>query len=221
MENTINPLHQFFAAIENKSVNHPLAIALFDFLNQIDYIYGTYLDALQGFHNNKEMLLRRHEIMKKKGWLPDNIMDVPYEYGVGAPDNPEHRSRRVSTQRNFIVRNDKMGRNAIILAQLVVIQIYQLWEDEYWERIAIQFDMKKDEFKQSLFGDLRTLRRSIIHNAGVAILEVNKNELFTWFKSGETLKFTDEHIETIVNYARGFILLILEKINPFTPFELR
>jgi hypothetical protein len=209
----------FLALIERKRVTNPLAISLFQFLNRVDDLYGTYLDAIQGFHNNRKELLRIHEILRLEGTLPPNILDVQYSYGSGSPDAPEHRLQHVSTQREFLERNDSSARNSTIMGHLIIIQIFGLWEDEYREGIAKEFDMKKNDFKQDVFGDLRTLRNSIVHNNGVATSDVEKNQIFNWFKRGDHLVFKQEHIEEIVNYVRGFNLIILEKINPFTPSE--
>ena len=87
--------------------------------------------------------------------------------------------------------------------------IYQYWEDHYRGIIAECLGKQKNEIKVPLFGDLRDLRRSIIHNHGRAIPEVEHSEVLIWFKEGDPIQLTQDMFGQMVDE----VLECLEQIE--------
>jgi hypothetical protein len=108
-------------------------------------------------------------------------------------------------------RNAASGGNFTILGQVCIVSFYDFW-NEYLRRefvIAIgQVDRNEQNQKivqqrlrkhasHDLWGDLRYLRTSIVHHLGVATDEVTRCKLIKWFKPGDDISLTPEHIRAI------------------------
>jgi hypothetical protein len=50
--------------------------------------------------------------------------------------------------------------------------LYQYWDDKYRGSIEKAARLPKDSIKSNVWGDIRNLRRSIIHKRGIAIDDV-------------------------------------------------
>jgi hypothetical protein len=72
-----------------------------------------------------------------------------------------------------------------------LILIYQYWEDQFRPKIANELGINKKDLIEPIMGDLRRLRRSIIHHGGIALKDIEKCEILTWFKEGDVI-FIDE-----------------------------
>ena len=80
-----------------------------------------------------------------------------------------------------------------------VVSIYQYWEDDLREKIARHLGIESCDLKYSVMGDLRILRRSIIHNGGVAWKDIGKCEIFQWFSVGDVISLDKNQIRGIIS----------------------
>lgn len=80
------------------------------------------------------------------------------------------------------IENDisEYGKYQKISGGLVLVMFYQLWEDKYRKAIADKLNIKKDDLKSDLFGDLRRLRQSIVHNHFHPISELKKVKILNF-----------------------------------------
>ena len=53
--------------------------------------------------------------------------------------------------------------------------------------------------KSNIFGDLRYLRNSIIHHRGIALREVEKCKIFSWYKQNDEIFIDGDQMEEIVS----------------------
>jgi hypothetical protein len=88
------------------------------------------------------------------------------------------------------------GDNVLLLGNQCVVSAYTYWDEylriEIGKAIGVLPDNAKndDETKEILrlhvtedfWGDMRLLRRSILHNKGIAIPEIIQCKIFKWFK---------------------------------------
>jgi len=73
--------------------------------------------------------------------------------------------------------------------------------------------VNKKELKAEIMGDIRLLRDSIIHHAGVAKKRTERCVLLRWFKSGEEVFIDNIKFEIIIKLIREMIEEIRQRVN--------
>ena len=73
-----------------------------------------------------------------------------------------------------------------------LVLIYHIWEDKYREVIARENGIKKNQINHDTFGELRNIRRSIIHNKSRALNECENNTKLKRFDEGDQILFTGQ-----------------------------
>jgi len=180
-----------------------------EFERVVDHIYGVYLDATTGFDKLREWFEKNQinvlSILKSTHSELASIdyLDSVYMfYGEGDPNTSEAIELHRCTQGEYKKRNSKHGVNFQFLGNMALVSIYQYWEDFHRAQVATEMGVEKNELKTPIMGDLRLLRNSIIHHAGVALKEVEKCELLKWYKEGDTIFIDKSKFEDIVFYVK-------------------
>lgn len=116
-----------------------------------------------------------------------------------------------ATQGEVKDRNVPAGLNFTTLGQLCLISFYDFWNDYLRREYAIakgyldpnetakevvQECLRKHS-SHDLWGDLYYLRTSIVHNQGIATSLVAKCKLIKWFKPGDLISLTPDHMRAI------------------------
>ena len=115
-------------------------------------------------------------------------------------------TQHITTQGQAKERNRKGGLNHAFLASMCLVTLYQFWEDHFRGRIADALGVDPaTALKVPVFGDLRLIRNSIIHNAGVATSDTAKCEVLRWFKRGDWIELTDQQMESIINLLYKYV----------------
>ena len=117
----------------------------------------------------------------------------------------------VGTVRDARVRNEPDGSNVTTLANLCVIAFYDFWNDhlrrEYCKAKGYH-DATQEELRKhasfDLWGDIRHLRNSIVHNRGIATEEIGSCKLIKWFQQGDTISITPERMRSVFHALYGF-----------------
>lgn len=78
------------------------------------------------------------------------------------------------SEENVINDTSEYGKYQKISGGLVLVMFYQLWEDKYRKLIADNLAVEKNDLKNDLFGELRYLRQSIVHNHFAGISDLKK-----------------------------------------------
>lgn len=170
------------------------------FLNQIAEVYATYFDAVRGFEFVGSYWANRQEMVSQELNLSIEELDrKPLIYGEGDPREPDAREMLRATQGVVKARNAPNGENAVFLGQMLVVAIYQLWEDHYRALIAKErgYDTKND-LKLDAFGDFRNLRNAIIHNKAIATTDCEKNRILNWFSRGDRIQLTVRQVKDLL-----------------------
>jgi hypothetical protein len=115
-----------------------------------------------------------------------------------------------STQGDLKARNSPDGENLVALGQLCVTSFYDYWQEYLREEVVrargLLLEGIDNETKQrilrekgahDLWGDLRILRNAIVHKRGVATSDVGRCRLIKWFKPGDPITLTAEHMRMI------------------------
>ncbi len=85
------------------------------------------------------------------------------------------------------------------LAGNLVVTIYQYWDDTYRGKIADLLGLKKDDLKADIWGDLRHIRRSVLHRKFTAVDEIINCKIIKSFASGQLIIFDYSILNDIKN----------------------
>ena len=194
--------------------------ALAEFESTVDAIYGVYLDSTTGF----DEICRRHERQQQDTlrWLKDThpelatvqyLDSTSFIYGKGDPRTPEAVELHRCTQAQYRTRNSKGGLNYLFIANMALVAIYQYWEDHFRSEIAAQLGLSKNELKEPVMGDLRRVRHSVVHHAGVALPEIDECEVLKWFHPGDLIYLDAEKFETVIYELKMMIRRLRQQVR--------
>ena len=108
-------------------------------------------------------------------------------------------------------RNEPGGSNLITLGRLCIVSFYDYW-NEYLRREYVIAKGKLDKYEKDektvrallkkhasfdLWGDIRLLRQSVVHNRGFAISEIRKCNLIHWFKPKDSIDITPDKMTVL------------------------
>jgi hypothetical protein len=161
---------------ETESVLEPCPIDEYEDL--LERIFGVYLDATEGFRYIAESSHiffdpnAKPKIRNEKGESPSGYVI----YALGSHDTKNYMELSARTGVEVILANREDGANWTFIGSMAIVAAYQLWEDHYRQRIARHVGCEK--LNIPIFGDLRRLRRCIIHNRGRWTDDVGKLECF-------------------------------------------
>jgi hypothetical protein len=116
-----------------------------------------------------------------------------------------------ATQGEVKARNAPGGANFTTLGQLCLVSFYDFWND-YLRReyVIAKGKLDADETNKKnveaalrehashdLWGDIRHLRTSVVHNQGIATSDVTRCKLIKWFRLGDPIALTPEHMRAL------------------------
>jgi len=183
-----------------------------NYISVIDAIYGVYLDSTLGFKLlNKYIQKIQRESIRLIG--PEATIEkldkAEFIYGRGSPpqykDPSNPNSLHKTTQGVLKERNKESGINFKTIGNLSIVQIYQFWENNYRDKIAQAMNLKRDELKSDIFGELRCLRESILHHSSFALPNVEKKVKVVKFKGGEEIFLKKNDVRKIVNTVKIYL----------------
>lgn len=177
-------------------------------------IQALYLDAVAGFAFVRSTV--ESEQARARSYVQGTDLDsekfqdtrmYAKIFSEGFATSAIHRA----TQGEVKARNAPGGANFTTLGQLCVVSFYDFWNDylrcEYviakghLDRNERDNEVVKKRLREhashDLWGDLHYLRVSIVHNLGIATSDVEKCKLMKWFKPGDPIAITPEHMRAI------------------------
>lgn len=176
-----------------------------EFEATVDAIYGCYLDSTSGFDQLRARMerLQGDSLRWLKKYHPElatmeYVNSAKFIYGKGHPTAPDAVELHRCTQHQYKERNSPGGLNFVFIGNMALVAIYQFWEDSFRGQIAAYLDMPKRDLTEPVMGDIRRLRRSIIHHGGIALPEVERCEVLQWFRKGEVVYLDKEKFKTLI-----------------------
>jgi hypothetical protein len=180
-----------------------------EFLAEVAGYFGSYFDGEYGYMLVLAQVEKtQKEFGPKLGMSSAQLDQSNYFYGEGDPNSPGSKILIQATQGAVKVRNAKNGVNAAFLARMLIVAVYQLWDEHYRAQFAQTVGKTTADIKSDLFGDLRRYRQSIVHNRSIAISDVTNNKVLKWFVPGELINPTGPHIQTLIGLIKDEIDLI-------------
>ncbi len=166
-----------------------------EFNAEINAAYGLYLDALTGFSALTDMI---NKAQQQSGATDDRA----FFYGRGEPADPNNVLLHQTTQGILKTRIQAGGRHYFLLARLLIVLLYELWETGYRTPLATAADVPREKLLLSIFGDLRLLRHEILHNKGRLSSEtLAKLELLSPSTTG-SVDYGNDDVERIVRHIK-------------------
>ena len=151
----------------------------------VDAIYGTYLDACDGFSHVRarateieDESVRSYENLKTRRPELSHLAfgGAEFSYGrvVPAGSQPRYLHLHQVPVETLRRRNEEGGTNFQFIGNVCVVTLFQYWEDHYRSQFADDLGVEKSDLQVPIFGDLMRYRRAIIHNRAVATVEMEK-----------------------------------------------
>ncbi|MCX6120975.1 MAG: hypothetical protein NTX44_05105 [Ignavibacteriales bacterium] len=187
------------------------------FLDVVHSIYGVYLDSIRGFYTvRKEFIEGQQKSLSLFKDSPElmtieHLDSIDFMYGKGNPNLPGSVILHRCTQGEYKQRNDKGGNNYKFIGNMCIVSIYQYWEDYYRSEIANSLGLKKEALLVTVMGDLRILRRSIVHHNGIALQDIDKCEVLKWFKYNNNIFIDELKMEEIVFHIQSQLIALGEQ----------
>lgn len=199
-------------------MDHKKISAELDFLREfIDFVnrqVGVYCDCLSGFQGNKVRVER--QIPRLQRPTSRRIVDgqpVITWASVEDPARPDVLHHRIIRADEFINVNSEAGYNEQQVCWAIVVFIFATWDEEIRPRMARIRGVEPNTIMIDEMGDLRTLRRAIIHNGGVVTAaEYAKLKVMADLSQPDTkLTFNHDQMHMLfVHIKRSIGQLILE-----------
>lgn len=179
-------------------------------------LQAFYLDAATGFgfvlqhveaEQEKARTLVRDSELDSQAFQDTRMFTYDDIFAEGFCTSGIHQA----TQGDVRARNALGGSNFTTLGQLCLISFYDFWEDYLRLEYAIAKGvldrnepnskvkdmLLREHASHDLWGDLYYLRTSIVHNQRIAISAVTKCKLIKWFKPGDPISLTPEHMRAL------------------------
>ena len=158
--------------------------ALLDLHRDILDMYAYHVEmsgALHLWHTHLRTKIKNPKLPDQKiffGKSEPNAPDATYEY-----------SKAVD---KAIVDSSQNGTHINALRRSVIALTYANWEDTYRQRIAYECQLgDKNLVESDVFHDLNRYRQAVLHAGGRL---VGKPKVIMFFRSGEEVLLTDDHI---------------------------
>jgi hypothetical protein len=196
-----------------------------EFEDVVTSIFGVYLMSMQGFHLCVNDLKNRQDkdVLRMKNTRPElasiqYFNSRPFMFGKltkGSLKKPEEVDLLYQcTQGEYKERNSEIGINSRFIGNMCVIAIYQYWEDYYRQKIAGFLHINnKNELTSNIMGDLRFLRRSIIHHRGVALKAVENCKILHWYKKGDDIFIDRNKMQDIVSEVKAYLQTLRKNVE--------
>lgn len=180
-----------------------------EYNDRIDEAYALNLDASTAMQRWADWLLKQQRyIVRNQALLPGGPKSVEemdassFHYGEGDANTPDATVLHQSTQGELKARNLKDGANERALSRMLLITIYQFWEDHYRQAFAAAIGKPKNEITSDFFGDIRYIRHGVIHHRNLATDEVVKCKIWKLFAPNQEIFLTSDQVKLVVRGVR-------------------
>lgn len=187
------------------------------FASKLEELHTLYLDSLVGYSILYERLnshqdvaravLGNHECATKEF---QDTCSIVYKNLSNRDFSPVSMSP-VMKQGEMRGRVKDGGENTLLLGNQCLVSAYAYWEEylrvEIGKAIGVLSQDAKagdetrkilnEHVKNDLWGDIRNIRNSLVHNNGIANSEVSKCRVIKWFSPGQPIELSHERMRAI------------------------
>lgn len=182
-----------------------------DFASEVNHFIGVYADLSSGLRLFNEKAGRAYSeviSMLKSNDESSDYESLPVIFGRGQPNAEPPDILHHTTQKELLTRSSEDGDDRRLLGNMIIVMIYQIWEDHYRPRIANILGKEKNDVDFKLMGELRHYRRSILHNNGISLPQIPKCEMLPWFEQGERIFLDMDKIHQLARFFQSFRITV-------------
>lgn len=184
------------------------------FIDFINMQVGVYMDCLSGFTGNIVRTERQvHRMQVPIARKIENGQEVIVWNSLEDPSKPDIIHNRIIRANEFIAVNSEGAFNEQQVCWAIIVFIYTFWDDEIRPQIAKIRGVEKDDVKLDVFGDLRLVRRAIIHDKGALSENDHKKlkKMAALFEPGEKVSLSHDQMHKLfIHLKQGIAELILK-----------
>ncbi|WP_316171761.1 hypothetical protein [Bradyrhizobium sp. SZCCHNRI1058] len=138
------------------------------FIDFVNRQVGVYCDCLAGFQGNKVRVERQMPRLQRptSRSIKDGQPVITY-VSVEDPSRPDVLHHRIIRADEFINVNSEAAFNEQQVCWAIVVFIFAYWDEEVRPQIARIRGVQPNAVQLDAMGDLRILRKAIIHNSGI------------------------------------------------------
>lgn len=140
------------------------AMHLIALRQKLDVLYALEADGSAGFFLLSDRMKKIDLEQSKVDGLTPEQRTVFYGNGDPSAEGATYLHRTTIAQ--IADRNRKGGRHEQMLRNAIIVLAYMYWEDKTREKFARELNLKKDDIRSEIYGDLRHYRHAIAHNDG-------------------------------------------------------
>lgn len=195
----------------------PAVLAELDVLREfIDFVnrqVGVYCDCLAGFEGNKVRIERQvARVNRPASRRIENGQPVIVWASVEDPSRPDIVHHRIIRANAFMEANSEAKFNEQQICWSIIVFLFAYWDEEIRPRIATIRGVEPNQVQVNALGDLRILRKGIVHNGGaVSATDHAKLKVLPHVcKPNEKIAFTHDEMHTVfvaVKNAIGSLIL--------------
>lgn len=185
--------------------------------NFIDFVnrqVGVYSDCLSAFTGNKARVERQIPcVQRPSGRRIEAGRPVIVWASVEDPSSPDVIHHRIIRAEDFAAANSEAGFNEQQVCWSIIVFMFAYWDEEIRPQIARIRGVKTDDVKLDELGDLRILRKNIVHAGGMLPGSEHKKlkVMADLCKPDERINLThDQMHQVFIHVKRAIGRLILE-----------
>jgi hypothetical protein len=138
------------------------------FIDFVNRQIGVYCDCLSSFQGNKVRIEPQvARVSRPVSRRTENGHAVIMRASLEDPARPDVIHQRIIRADEFIAANSEAGFNEQQVCWSIIVFVFACWDEEVRPQIAKIRGVTTDEVKINALGDLRILRKSIVHNGGI------------------------------------------------------
>jgi hypothetical protein len=183
------------------------------FIDFVNRQVGVYCDCLSGFQGNAVRVSRQMPRLQRPS--SRRIVDgqpVIMAVSVEDPARPDVLIHRIVRADEFVTVNSEAGYNEQqVCWAIIIVFIFATWDEETRPRIARVRGVEPNAILIDEMGDLRILRKAIIHNGGIVTqAEHAKLKVMTDICTADTkLAFTHDQMHTLFVHVKRSIARLI------------
>ena len=171
-----------------------------DFIDFVNKQVSVYMDCLSGFEGNtvriKRQVARVNRPIRKEMRDGQEVIVCDSVEDPSSPDVIHNSIRRSST---YLTDNAEAGFNEQQICWAIIVFVFAHWDEEIRPSIAQVRGIKSNEIMLDALGDLRILRKAIVHAKGIVTAKEHAKlkKMGDFIKPGEKLELSHDQMHKV------------------------
>lgn len=185
-----------------------------NFMDFVNRQVGVYCDSLSSFNGNKVRVERQiPRVQRPAGRRIEQGRPVIVWVSVEDPTSPDVIHHRTIRTDEYVAANSEAGFNEQQVCWSIIVFVFAYWDEEIRPQIARVRGVRPNDVMIDELGDLRILRKSIVHDGGhlSAAEHAKLNIMSGLCRPNARITFTHDQMHKLfIHVKQGIGRLILE-----------